>query len=313
MPDSTQTLADLIADRFDVSEDIASDLLQSAPLVAALPMIEASDGTTHKYAKKVGAPTVGFRTATTGRFLSKSSKVLVSADLQVLDWSYEIPLSVANANRKKTQLEHVEEEGLEHLAQAFFEYEKQLINGNVLGETLGFAGFLDAATLTNSDSEMVVNAGGSAVDQATSVYAVRFGPGFFRGVHKGEDNPFEIGDTVTSKIVHSDGTSQPGLYTPAETWLGCELGSKYSIGRICNITDSNPLTDKLISKLISKFPAGRGPTHLLMNRDGEQMLQDSRTATTTTGAPAPFPESAFKREILTTDAIASDEPIVAAA
>ena len=101
-------------------------------------------------------------------------------------------------------------------------------------------------------------------------------------------------------------------YTPASMYIGFQMGGKYSAGRIANInaaTDSKPLTDDLISELLSVFPAGMGPNMLVMNRTRLKDLQQSRTATNPTGAPAPFPDSSFGVPIVVTDAIIDTEAV----
>ena len=315
MPHNYPTLADLVADRFQLADDLASDLLNDAPFLRMLPMVEASDGTVDRYPKKVGEPVVGFRTVSTGRDMSKGSTIEMVAALALLDWTSELPTAQAHANRKLSPMQHVMDHALEHLAAALSAYEKQVFNGKIAGDAVGFDGFLDTETLGNSDSEMVVNAGGTAVGAATSVYAVRLGDGAVKGVRKGYGEAFEVGETVVSKIDDGTGKTLPGYYTPGEAWLGLRMGSKFSVGRICNITDqdNHRLDDQLISKLLAKFPAGKGATHLVMNRDAQQMLQASRTATNPTGAPAPFPETAYKLPITTTDSITSTEPLAVAA
>jgi hypothetical protein len=90
------------------------------------------------------------------------------------------------------------------------------------------------------------------------------------------------------------------------------MGGKYSIGRIANLngpTDSNPLTDDLISELLAEFPAGMGPSFMVCNRYSLRDLQQSRTATNGTGAPAPFPGDAFGVPIITSDGIVQTEAV----
>ena len=70
------------------------------------------------------------------------------------------------------------------------------------------------------------------------------------------------------------------------------------------------MTDALLAQLIEKFPAGRGPNYLVMNRRSLRQLQASRTATNPTGAPAPFPSEAFGIPIVVTDAISSTEALL---
>jgi hypothetical protein len=90
------------------------------------------------------------------------------------------------------------------------------------------------------------------------------------------------------------------------------LGGKYSIGRICNLNASDSgaqLDDDKISDLLSAFPSGMAPDFLVMNRDRLKELQQSRTATNPTGAPSPFPSSAFGVPIIVTEALVNTEAV----
>ena len=99
---------------------------------------------------------------------------------------------------------------------------------------------------------------------------------------------------------------------PISAYLGAQVGSIYSIARLANLDAStNSLDDAQLSELLALFPSGRGCTHLVMNRRSQQQLQASRTATSPSGAPAPFPENAFNVPIITTDSVSNDETVVA--
>tara|TARA_R100000808_G_C2104777_1_gene120750 strand:- start:521 stop:898 length:378 start_codon:yes stop_codon:yes gene_type:complete len=121
-----------------------------------------------------------------------------------------------------------------------------------------------------------------------------------------------VGETSVIKAAGSSTGSFPAYYTGVSAWLGLQVGSAYSIGRICNLTEDSGkgLTDALISQALEKFPSGRGPTHIVMNRRSLGQLQRSRTATSPTGAPAEYPQSVHGVPILTTDAISSTEALI---
>ena len=203
-------------------------------------------------------------------------------------------------------------------------FEKQVINGIVgasdsagaSGDAAGFAGFRDAATVDAVADSMVVNATGTTVDTASSVWGVRLAVDGVCGVFKGDGDPFVLGDrTVVQRVVNpgTDNKTFPAYYTPGTAWLGLQVGSAYDIGRIANVTadSGKTLTDDLIAQLLEKFPVGYGPTHLLMSRRSLRQLQNSRTATNPTGAPAPFPQEAFGVPLIVTDAISNTEELLA--
>ena len=306
MADSFKTLADLVMinDR-NLADRNISDILDDAPLLALLPADTCPD-TTHKYVKEITAPTVGFRAVNDGRFNSKSVDELVTQDLKILDASFAVDQAIAKGY-KNGDAAYIAKEAARHLRAAFFQAEKQFINGTG-NDAAGFLGM--AQTLTGAAGTLVVDAEGSSAGAASSVYAIRATGDLNNLVAiSGKNGSLEMGETVAVRLDGTTGT-YPGFYTPIFGWLGLQIGGKYSIARLCNITVGKPLTDDLLAELIALFPAGGQPTHLVMNRRSRQQLQKSRTATNATGAPAPFPEDAFGVPIVPTDAILNTESIV---
>jgi len=120
----------------------------------------------------------------------------------------------------------------------------------------------------------------------------------------------ELGETTIQRVAGATGF-YPAYWTPASVWLGLQMGGAYSVGRIANLTADagKGLTDDLIADLLSQFPAGMGPTLLVCSRRSLKQLQQSRTATNQTGAPAPFPSDSFGVPLITTDAIIDTEPL----
>lgn len=322
MADDLHAIADLIGDAFDLADIEVSDLLRTSPLVQLLGMEPSSNGTVHKYTKETGAPVVGFRAPNAGREMDSSDDTAVSVDLKLLDFSWLVDVAVADAWRKG-RANYVAREGSRHLRSALFTFEKQLINGQIgasdsagaSGIAAGFTGLRDAATIDAVADTMVVNAASATADVNSSVYAVRLAPDGLTGVYKGEGSAIDLGETVTvNQIVNpgSDNKTFPAYYTPGWLWLGLQVGSAYDLGRICNIGSADhTLTDDLIAQLLAKFPIGFGPTHLIMSRRSRMQLQQSRTATTPTGQPAPFPTESHGVPIVVSDAVSNTEELVA--
>lgn len=124
----------------------------------------------------------------------------------------------------------------------------------------------------------------------------------------------ELGDTVVQNFVDGSGKNLPVYYTPACAWVASQLGAKYSAARIANLgASSNRLTDALIYRALTLFPAGMGPNLMVMSRSQQEALRLSRTATNQTGAPAPTPESVNGVRILTSDAVLDTESVITAA
>lgn len=316
MAEDLFALADLLKINDTSLADIdVSDLRNAAPFMSAIPYVPATHGTLHKYTKETGAPVVGFRAANGGRDMDSSVDTEVSATLTILDWSFAIDKALADAYVRGGAPAKIAREGRRHLRAALFAYETQLINGTVDGDSAGFAGFADV--LDDSDDSMVVNAGGTTADTASSVYAIRVGEDDVVGVLGMEGN-FEMGEsTIIQKVVDpgTDNKVFPAYYTPGTGYTGLQIGGAYSFGRICNLTEDSGkgLTDDLVADLLEMFPASKGPTHLIMNKRSQEQLRKSRTATNATGAPAPIPSEVFGVPIITTDAILNTEALLTAA
>lgn len=285
--------------------DGISDLLQDAPLLAALVADFASNGTQHKYLKETAAPVVGFRTINDGRDQGHSEDTKVSLDLSLLDCSFHVDSAYADEYRNGKEA-WIARESQRALQAGFFKAEQQLIYGTG-ADANGFTGLADASTIDALADEMVVDGGGAS--ECSSVFVIRSVDARTDvTLITGNNGNISVGATY-EQMMNGATTGVFNAYvTPVQAYLGCQIGSIYSVGRIANLDASaNGLTDAKISDALAKFPASRGATHLVMNRRSLQQLQASRTATNPTGAPAPFPQSAFNVPIITTDAITSSE------
>ncbi len=176
------------------------------------------------------------------------------------------------------------------------------------GNTKGFPGLLQGYDSTN----MVVDATGTTDDTATSVWLVKFGERDVQWVW-GQDGSLELSDVRVESIIDPlDSTKKfDGYVQTMNAYPGLQIGSLRSVVRIKKITEDSGkgLTDDLIAKAIEKFPVGVTPDCIFMNRRSRRQLQDSRTATNTTGAPAPFPMESFGIPILPTDSLVNTEKL----
>jgi hypothetical protein len=310
MSDDLYVLADFVGDALDLSPAQVTDLSISAPFLTALPMVTSSNGTNHKYMKETQAPVVGFRAVNAGRDFDHSIDAVVSIDLKILDFSWAVDYALAKAWRKGGAPALIAREGLRHLRSALFQFEKQIFYGTGVADAGGFAGLLDNAQFDALADGMVVNAGGSTASTGSSVWLVTAGQDACCSVMR-EGNPIELGETVVIDMLDGSSNHYPAYYTPASTWCGLQIGGAFDICRIANLTEDSGkgLTDDLIYTALSRFPGGRAPTHIVMNRRSLAQLRKSRTATNPTGNPAPIPREVEGIPILVTEAITSTEAI----
>lgn len=314
MADTFMTLADLVKlNDMNLADIDVSDLLQKAPLLAALAAATASNGTNHSYLKETGAPVVGFRALNAGRFNSTDTDTKVEIALQILDASFRVDKAGADAYTKGGAPAYLARRGKRSLRAAFAGAEKQILYGTG-NDADGFVGLAECATVNGlSDTEHVVNAGGSTVNGATSVWLLRSSDDETGvTVITGKEGQIEIGDSVVVEATDADGKHYPAYYTPICGWLGLQVGSAFDIVRIANITaqDGCGLTDDLLSQAMELFPAADGPTHIAMSRRARGQLQRSRTATTSDGRTAPTPKDYEGVPIICTDQIVNTEAIL---
>ncbi len=311
MADAFLTLSDLttINDANLADRDI-SDLLDDAPLLARLAA-DVVPGTDHKYVKETSAPVVGFRAVNDGLENTKSADTLVTINLKILDASFAIDKALADAYIGGPEA-YIGRGAARHLKSAFFHAEKQILSGTG-NEADGFNGLPDDGNLNAVADDMVVNGGGTTDSTASSVWAIRSAGDMNDCVAiAGDNGKIDIGDSVVQRLAGSSTGSYPAYYTPIQGWLGLQIGGKYSVGRLANVTEDSgkTLSDSMLADLLSVFPAGRGPNYLVMSRRSLKQLQQSRTATNATGAPAPFPSEAFGVPIIVSDGVSDVETLV---
>lgn len=309
-------VSDLIADALDLSGAEINNILRGGPLVARMPFVESSNGTTHKYITHTADPVTGFRAENAGRDFDHSVDVAVTASLKILDWSWATDKAVADA-WKGGRGAYLQRESMRHIKSAVSTMEKQLIYGTGTGGSSdGFAGLANLSQLDDSDDSMVVNAGGTSAGTGASVYLINLGDqSGIAGVYKGDGPAFEMGETIVQNFVDGSGKNLPIYYTPACTWFGMQIGGSYSVSRIANLTEESGkgLTDDLIFSAIEKHPVGHEPDVIVMNRRSREQLRASRTATNATGTPAPLPEEVAGIPILMTDSLLNTEALLTAA
>lgn len=309
MPHAYTTSADVLSWSLEVPDgkDIISIVLNDAPLLRVLAA-ESRPGTQFKLPRMITAPVVGFRAANTGRLNTKPTYDTVSVESGILDGSNAIDKAVADGDPRGAN-HAISENILRHVQAAMAAAEGQIIYGtdSVNGFNKSFAGL---TTCDGTASEMVVDAGGSTEGGVSSVWVFRSTPDNVEIVW-GLDGQIKADDTqVVPWYDTSTGGTFTAYYTPVLARAALQVVSQYDVVRIANITTAKPLDDDLIADALSLFPASRGATHIAMSRRSLKQLQQSRTATNSTGAPAPFPVESFGVPIITTDSILNTESVL---
>jgi hypothetical protein len=302
----------LLADALDLSGTEISNILDAAPLVARMPFVPSSNGTTHKYITHTSNPTVAFRAANAGREFDHSVDTVVSATLTILDYSFAVDKALADAWRQGGAEALIGREGLRHIRAAMAKLEDEIINSTDSGGS-GFVGLKALTTLDGIADAMVVDAEGTTATTGSSVYLLNLGDTVgVAGVYKGDGPMVELGETIVQDM-NATNSHYPVYYTPGCSYFGLQIGGAFSASRIVNLTEDSGkgLTDDLIAEALALHPVDQRPNVIVCNRRSLRQLQQSRTATNATGAPAPFPSESFGIEIIVTDAIPNTEAILA--
>jgi hypothetical protein len=250
--------------------------LAAAPEAREFPARQIR-GTSYPTVKRIGLPTVGFRTANAGIAASKSTFARQLVETYILSAAIEVDLAVASAHEDgAAAYEMIEADGV--MRQALVELGNQIWYG-VTTDASGFPGIKAA---TPFGGAMTVNSGGSTATSQSSVYAVRFGVKDCQ-IITGNNTTFELSQFRDQQLTDASLNKYAGRVADLTAWVGLQIGNAYSVGRLCNVgaegETGDTLTDAKLQLLWDKFPEGFPPSAFFMSRRSRSQLQRSRTVT----------------------------------
>lgn len=272
-----------------------------------VPRVGASrtiDGVSYETLVRIADPTVRFRDANEGVPGTKSRYENRIVSTYTLNPRWECDKAVADRHADGPEAYIAMEgaaqvrAGLHHIARQFY-----YGTGN---DAKGFPGLAEVV-----DSTMVLDAGGTTAATGSSVWAVKFGPQNVQWVW-GRNGALELAPVRLESIEDTDGNRFDAYIESILAYPGLQVGNKYSVARIKDLTaDSGKgLTDDLLAQLVDLFPTSVGePDVIFMTRRSRSQWRNSRTATNTTGAPAPLPTNYEGIPVLVTDAITNTETL----
>jgi hypothetical protein len=288
---------------------VIESVIKNFPTIQALQSVPV-EKTVYNTLVTTANPTAAFRAVNAGREVQKPTLASRTVTCKFLDASWNIDKAAVDACEwgKDAALALQAAAGMRG---AFAAIESQIFYGTG-ADANGFAGI--SSLLDDSDDSMVVNAGGSTADIASSVYAIKTGVQDV-ALAWGMGGKLSESEIDYTQIFDGDGKSFWGYAQDVSGYIGLQLTNYNALGRICNLTtDSGKgLTDDLISDMLSEFPSNELPDMLVMSRRSLKQLQQARTATNISGAPAPFPSEAFGVPIITTDSVVNTEALLTAA
>jgi len=302
--------ADVVA--INSSEEIIGVVEQTVKYFPELMYIPASpiESTSYHTLVQTALPAVAFRSINAGRDTTKATLAAREVACKFLDASFDLDKAAATACEWGVEAA-ISIQRQAHIKAAFSAIASQTWYGTT-ADADGFSGV--AALMPNTDSDMVVDSGGSTASTGSSLFALRTGLTDVQYAW-GQNGKISDGEVVYAPIYMADGTKFWGYAQDISGYVGLQLTNYTAMGRICNLTEDagDGLTDDLISSLLAEFKVGEAPDVMFCSRRSLKQLQQDRTATNATGAPAPFPTESFGVPIYATENIVDTETILTAA
>ena len=244
-------------------------------------------------------PNVEFRRANEGVASTKSEYKNKSVGTFILSPRFECDKAVADASEDGAEA-FIADEGIAITKSAMTHLCKQFYYGTDADEK-GFVGLKETV-----DNAMIVDAEGTSNGGCSSVFAVKFGPQDVQFV-VGNGGDFELSEVRTETITDANGNKFDGYVQTMLAYPGLQVVNKNSVAAIKDIDDTKSLNDDMLSELLEKFPAGVVPDAIFMTRKSRRQLQNSRTATSPTGARVPLPTEIEGVNIVVTDSLVNTE------
>jgi hypothetical protein len=174
------------------------------------------------------------------------------------------------------------------------------------GNAAAFPGLLQAYDSTN----MVIDAGGTTDNTASSVWFVKFGPKAVQWV-LGENGRFTMNPWRIETITGQNNKKLDGYVGTMQAYPGLQILTKQAVVRIKKLTEDNGkgLTHSLLARGLQKFSTGMVPDVIFASRRSLGQLQASLTATNENGKEAPMPQDYQGIPLVPSDAISDIETL----
>jgi hypothetical protein len=290
---------------------LIEEVATASPEVTIIPA-RTIRGTSYKTVIRNSRPTVAFRSANEGTDATKSNFTERLVECFILSARIEVDKAVARAYEDgEAAMQAIEAVGV--MRAALSTVGSQTIYGTAAGAK-GFFGLQEM--VASFGTELVVDAGGTTAATGSSVYAIKAGSQGVQYVY-GNSSTFDLSAFREGDATDANSKRFAALIADLTAWVGLQCVNKYAVGRLKDATEDSGkgVTDAKIAELLSKFPIGERPTHLLMNRRSAYQLQTSRiTAPNSkqeafTGIVPGTPTECYGIPIIVTDSIGSTETL----
>ena len=295
----------------DAVVGLIEEVASVSPEVTIIPA-RTIRGTSYKTVARNSRPSVAFRQANEGTAATKSNFTERLVECFILSARIEVDKAVARGYEDgEAALQAIEAAGVMKAALT------TVGTQTIYGDSASSKGFTGLQTLQSAlGGDIIVDAGGTTAGTASSVYAIKAGNTGVSYVY-GNGTTFDLSAFREGGATDAAGARYAALIADLTAWIGLQCVNKYAIGRLkdCTADSGKGVTDAKIAELLSKFPIGETPTHLLMNRRSAFQLQTSRTTAPNTkqeaftGILPGRPTESFGIPIIITDSITDTETL----
>lgn len=250
--------------------------LEQAPELKYFPA-RTIQGTCYNTLLRIGLPSVEFTAVNEGIQPSKSTYETKLVECHIIRSMINVDKAIASVDETIFDLEN--DEALGVTESVMRKLGRQIYYGRKedVGDSKGFFGLQDVVP-----NEKLVNAGGDAENDASSVYFIKFGRKDVTLVF-GRNEVLKVGEFRDESIRDANGGRLDGRVAHLTGWVGLQATNPNSVVRICNLTEQSgkTLTDDLMAQALSVFPAGQRPDIIFMTRRSQRQLQQDRASRTT--------------------------------
>lgn len=319
------TLIDVaIANGTDKAVGLIDETLEAHPEIALIPARTIS-GINYKTLVRTVLPTVAFRNANEGYESVKATYENRLVETFIFNPRWECDKAIADRYEDgpeafiALEASAIMEAAMQKLCECFYYGLTTAAASSrhaTAGDLKGFPGLHDALGLSVAANQLTDAGDTGGGSTCSSAWMIKTGPKDVQWVW-GNNGQLEVTDATVERVLEPNiaaTTAKPFSAYCQEmlAYPGLQIGNRYCIGRVGELgftvaAKASELCDDDLADLYSQFPTGSKPDMILMNRRSLKQLQDSRTATNATGAPAPFPTSWEGLPIHITDAILNTE------
>lgn len=240
---------------------LIEEVITEVPEIELFPARTVT-GTSFKTVTRTALPGVSFRAANAGVVPGKSDFKTDVIEMYIIDGQIEGDKKVFDADeRGASHMLSLEATGIAR--STLIELAKQIYYGTS-NDALGFPGLKEFTPLAG---EYTLDHGGSDADSASSVFAVKFGEQDANMLW-GNNCTLTLGDWRTQQLTDTNDPTKKytGYVSDLGGWTGLQLASKWSAGRIANVTTDAPLTVDAVLEFEELFPVSKKPDAMFMSR-----------------------------------------------